>query len=57
MVRVGIALIASSGAYLLGAMADLLPLELEAVTWNNIRIISGATILGCLLAAVGYGNE
>ena len=57
MVRVGIALIASSGAYLLGAMAGLLPLELEAVTWNNIRIISGATILGCLLAAVGYGNE
>ena len=57
MVRLGIALIASSGAYLLGAMAGLLPLELEAVTWNNIRIISGATILGCLLAAVGYGNE
>ena len=57
MIRVGIALIASSGAYLLGAMAGLLPLELEAVTWNNIRIISGATILGCLLAAVGYGNE
>lgn len=57
MVRVGIALIASSGAYLLGAMGGVLPLELEAVTWNNIRIISGATILGCLLAAVGYGNE
>ena len=36
---------------------DLLPLELEAVTWNNIRIISGAMILGCLVAAVGYGNE
>jgi hypothetical protein len=57
MVRVGIALIASSGAYLLGAMGGLLPLELEAVTWNNIRIISGAMILGCLIAAVGYGNE
>jgi hypothetical protein len=57
MVRVGIALIACSGAYLLGAMGGLLPLELEAVTWNNIRIISGAMILGCLLAAVGYGNE
>ncbi len=57
MVRVGIALIATSGVYLLGGMSGLLPLELEAVTWNNIRIISGAMILGCLVAAVGYGNE
>lgn len=57
MVRAGIALTASSGTYLLGAMAGLLPLELEAVTWNNIRVISGAMILGCLSAAVGYGNE
>lgn len=57
MVRVGIALITTSGTYLLGGLTGLLPLELEAVTWNNIRIVSGAMILGCLVAAVGYGNE
>jgi hypothetical protein len=57
MVRLGIALIAISGLYLLGGLTGLLRLEMEAVTWNNIRIISGAMILGCLLAAVGYGNE
>ena len=57
MVRIGIVLIAISGIYLLGGLVGLLPLEMEAVTWNNIRIISGAMILGCLIAAVGYGNE
>ena len=57
MVRAGIALITLSGSYLLAGMSGLLPLELEAVTWNNIRVITGAMILGCLLAAVGYGNE
>ena len=57
MVRIGIVLIAISGAYLLGGLIGLLPLEMETVTWNNIRIISGAMILGCLVAAVGYGNE
>ena len=57
MVRIGIVLIAISGIYLLGGLIGLLPLEMEAVTWNNIRIISGAMILGCLIAAVGYGNE
>ena len=56
-VRIGIVLIAISGIYLLGGLIGLLPLEMEAVTWNNIRIISGAMILGCLIAAVGYGNE
>ena len=57
MVRIGVVLIAISGIYLLGGLIGLLPLEMEAVTWNNIRIISGAMILGCLIAAVGYGNE
>jgi hypothetical protein len=57
MVRVGIAVIAVSGSYLAVGMLGWLPLETEAIAWNNIRIVSGATILGCLLAAVGYGNE
>ena len=57
MIRVGIALIAVSGTYLLGGLAGFLPLEMATITWNNIRIISGAMILGCLIAAVGYGNE
>ena len=57
MIRIGMTLIPLSGLYLLGGLSGLLPLELEAVAWNNIRIISGAMILGCLIAAVGYGNE
>ena len=56
MVRVGMTLIVTSGIYLLGGLSGLLPLELEVVTWNNIRIVSGAMILGCLITAVGYGN-
>jgi len=50
-------LISLAGSYLLLGLLGWLPLETEAVAWNNIRIISGAAILGCLLAAVGYGNE
>ena len=57
MVRVGSALIIVSGIYLLSGMSGWLPLEMETIAWNNIRIVSGAAILGCLLAAVGYGNE
>ena len=57
MVRSGIALIAVSGSYLVCGTLGWLPLEPEAMAWNNIRIISGIAILGCLLAAVGYGNE
>ena len=57
MVRVGGALIIVFGIYFIGGMAGWLPLEMETIAWNNIRIISGGAILGCLLAAVGYGNE
>ena len=57
MIRLGIVLISLAGSYLLLGFLGWLPLETEAVAWNNIRIISGAAILGCLLAAVGYGNE
>ena len=57
LIRIGILLFATSGTYLLFGISGLLILETEAVTWNNIRIISGVSILGCLIAAVGYGNE
>jgi len=57
MIRLGIMLISVAGSYLLLGLLGWLPLETEAVAWNNIRMISGAAILGCLLAAVGYGNE
>lgn len=57
MIRVGITLFAVAGTYLVGGMLGWLPLETEAIAWNNLRIVSGTAILGCLLAAVGYGNE
>jgi len=57
MIRLGIILISLSGSYLLASFLGWLPLHTEVIAWNNIRIISGAAILGCLLAAVGYGNE
>lgn len=57
LIRAGIVLIAVAGAYLLGGLIGWLPLEPAAIAWNNIRIISGVAILGCLMAAVGYGNE
>lgn len=57
MVRFGIALAAVSGIYAVGGMAGVAPLSTETLAWNNIRIVSGLTIVGCLMAAVGYGNE
>ena len=57
LVRSGILLAAASGAYVVSGMAGLVPLEAETLAWNNIRIVSGLTILGCLMAAIGYGNE
>lgn len=57
MIRTGIALIAISGPLLILGVVGWLPLETETVAWNNVRVIAGASILGCLLAAVGYGNE
>jgi hypothetical protein len=57
LIRSGILLAMASGAYVATGMAGLAPLETEALAWNNIRIVSGLTILGCLMAAIGYGNE
>jgi hypothetical protein len=57
MVRIGITLIVLAGSYLLLGLLGWLPLETRDLSWNNLRIVAGATILGCLLAAVGYGNE
>ena len=53
----GIALLALAGGYLVGGLLGLFPLETDRVAWNNVRIISGGAILGCLMAAVGYANE
>ena len=57
LIRSGILLATASGAYVAAGMAGFAPLETEAVAWNNIRIVAGLTILGCLMAAIGYGNE
>ena len=57
MIRSGVVLIAVSIPYLAAGILGWLPLETEVITWNNVRFVAGAAILGCLLAAVGYGNE
>ena len=57
MIRVGMTLIAISGPYLVLGVLGWVPMETELVTWNNMRFIAGASIFGCLLTAVGYGNE
>ena len=57
MIRAGTLIFLVSTAYLLGGISDILPLQTEEIAWNNIRMIAGASIVGCLIAAVGYGNE
>jgi len=57
LIRGGILLAVTSGAYLLAGIAGIAPITLETLGWNNIRIVSGFTILGCLMAAIGYGDE
>lgn len=57
MIRFGIALAAASGLYAVSGMAGIVPLSTETLAWNNLRIVSGLTIVGCMMAAVGYGNE
>ena len=57
MIRAGVTTIAISGTCLMLGIFGVLTFSPELTAWNNIRIISGAAIAGCLLAAVGYGNE
>jgi hypothetical protein len=57
LIALGIAMIAVGSGYLVGGLVGFLPLEMEQIRWNNIRIVSGVAILGCLMAAIGYGNE
>lgn len=57
MIRAGVFLFTVAGIYLVAGLTGLAPLSTEAMAWNNLRIVAGAAILGCLLAAVGYGNE
>ena len=52
MIRVGVVLIAVSGTYLALGVVGVLRFSPEVTAWNNIRIISGCVIFGCLLAAV-----
>lgn len=55
-IRVGITLLLVASIYLVCGFLGWLQLELEAIAWNNIRIVSGAAILGCLMAAFGFGD-
>ena len=57
MIRAGIVIIVVSGACLVLGVLGVLSFSPELAAWNNIRILAGAAIGGCLLAAVGYGNE
>ena len=57
LIRSGIALLLLGSIYLVLGLAGVVPLELETIAWNNIRIVSGLAIAGCLMAAIGYGDE
>jgi hypothetical protein len=57
LIRGGIAMAVGSGCYLTGGLLGIFPLELEQVRLSNIRIVAGITILGCMMAAIGYGAE
>lgn len=57
LIRVGITLAIFGGCCLMAGLAGIVPMTLETLGWNNIRIISGAAIFGCMMAAVGYGDE
>jgi len=57
LIRAGIFLAVIGGIYLLAGLAGIAPMTLETLGWSNIRIVSGLAIFGCLMAAVGYGDE
>ena len=57
VIRAGITLILTGSLYLVFGLLGWFPLELETIAWNNIRIVSGVAIAGCLMAAFGYGDE
>lgn len=57
LIRVGSGLAAASAAYLAAGLLGLVPLELVEMKISNIRIVAGLVIVGCLMAAVGYGEE
>ena len=57
LIRGGIALLVVAGIYLIGGLLGLFPLELENIGVTNIRIVAGVAIVGCLMAAIGYGSE
>jgi hypothetical protein len=57
VIRTGLLLVLAGSLYLVLGLLGIFPLELERVAWNNIRIVSGVAIAGCLIAAIGYGDE
>lgn len=57
LIRLGVLLVVTAGLYLVLGIIGLTSLPTEQFAWNHIRMVSGAAILGCLMAAVGYGNE
>jgi hypothetical protein len=57
VIGTGIVLLVTSSIYLGFGLLGWFPLELETIAWNNIRIVSGVAIVGCLMAAFGYGDE
>lgn len=57
LIRAGIFIAVISVSYLIAGLAGIVPITLEKIEWNNIRIISGLSIFGCMMAALGYGDE
>lgn len=57
LIRGGIAIAIGAGCYLAGGLAGIFPLELEQIKLSNIRLVAGFAIVGCMMAAIGYGAE
>ena len=57
LIRTGIVITAVAGLYLVLGIAGVAPMPIEELAWNNIRIVAGSTIAGCLMAAIGYRNR
>lgn len=57
VIWIGIMLLLVGSLYLTCGLLGWVPLELEVIAWNNIRIVSGVAISGCLMAAIGFGDE
>ena len=58
LARAGVALVAMSGAALVGVALGLVPSSTFAIgQQSGLRTLAEVAVMGCLLAAVGYWND